>query len=303
MNLVLKLWTALIAILAASVAPAFADDANAELPGDLRVGERLYHASLADADSVEGWKMEGPGEVAFKDGWMHMQSPGEKMHHVFWCPKRFPASFVAQWEAQNLETDAGLCIVFFSAAAKDGGSIFDKDLPKRNGNFQRYINGAIRCYHTSYYANAAHNPDREQTNLRKNPGFHLVTEGPEGIPTRSEKVHTITLAKHDNRIRLWVDDRKVIDWTDEGRKGGDPHGDGFIGFRQMKWTHFRYRDFRVWAVENGAAADAAGDAAVDAAADAAGDAATRGGQAAASSPDRLAPIEAVINRAGNAESE
>jgi hypothetical protein len=223
-----------------------------ELPGDLNAGRLLYRASMTDAQTVKDWRMEGPGKVSFTDGWMHMRSPGEKMHHVFWCPERFPKSFIAQWEAQNLETDAGLCIVFFAAAGRDGGSIFADDLPERDGNFRQYTRGKIRCYHTSYYANAAHNPDRQQTNLRKNPGFHLVQEGAEGIPTGSEKVHTITLAKRSNHIRLWVDDRKVIDWTDEGRKGGDPHGDGFIGLRQMKWTHFRYRNFRVWGVPDGA---------------------------------------------------
>jgi len=30
------------------------------------------------------------------------------MHHVYWCPKTFPGSFVTEWEAQNMKTDAGL---------------------------------------------------------------------------------------------------------------------------------------------------------------------------------------------------
>lgn len=267
----LKSLTAIAA--AASCAAATYAAPAADLPGDLKSGELLYESSMTNAESVEGWRMEGPGEVAFKDGWMHMQSPKEKMHHVFWCPKRFPASFVAQWEAQNLETDAGLCIVFFAAAAnKDDGSIFNDDLPKRDGDFKQYTQGAIRCYHASYYANAAHNPDRKQTNLRKNPGFHLVAEGPEGIPTKSEKIHTITLAKHGPNIRLWVDDKKVLDWTDKGKKGGAPHGDGFIGLRQMQWTHFRYRNFRVWKTAE-ASASAAAPGSVPAAAPAAGPAA------------------------------
>jgi hypothetical protein len=218
-----------------------------ELPGGLEGGKLLYQATMANPESVGGWRMEGPGEVLFKDRWMHMQSPNEKMHHVFWCPKRFPESFIAQWEAQNMETDAGLCIVFFAAAAfDDDGSIFHDGLPGRDGTFSHYTKGSIRCYHSSYYANTPHNPDRQQTNLRKNPGFHLVQEGKEGIPTEAKAVHTITLAKHGSHIRLWVDDDKIIDWTDMGEDGGEPHGDGFIGFRQMRWTHFRYRNFRVW---------------------------------------------------------
>jgi len=215
------------------------------LPDSVTVGELLYDNPLASADDLAGWVMEGPGVVSFADGWMDMQSPGEEMHHVYWCPKRFPASFVAQWEAQNLETDAGLVIVFLAAAATDGQSVLAEGLPPRDGTFTQYTKGAIRCYHASYYANAGHNPDRRQTNLRKNPGFHLVQEGAEGIPTASEAVHVVTLAKDGPQIRLWIDDRKVIDWTDDGKTGGPPHGAGQIGFRQMKWSHFRYRNLRV----------------------------------------------------------
>ena len=217
-------------------------------PDDLRPGNLLYYAPLDGRASIEGWRMEGPGEIAFRDGWMRMRAPGEAGHHVFWCPERFPESFIAQWEAQNLETDAGLCIVFFAAAGLDGQSVFADSLPKRNGTFKQYIKGSIGCYHISYYANTPKVPDRQQTNMRKNPGFHLVHEGPEGIPTTSRSIHSITLAREGARIRLWIDDRKVVDWTDDGKTGGKPHGGGFLGLRQMKWTHFRYRDFNVWSV-------------------------------------------------------
>lgn len=216
------------------------------LPGGLHAGSLLYEASLAEVGSVADWRMEGPGKIAVRDGWLELYSPNEAMHHVFWCPQRFPASFVAQWQAQNLKTNAGLCIVFFAAAGLEGESVLDAALPARDGTFAQYTRGRLRCYHASYYANAQESPDRRQTNLRKNPGFHLVQEGPEGIPTASERVHTLTLAKLGPRIRLWVDERPVIDWTDPGTTNGPPYGEGYIGFRQMQWTHFRYRDFRVW---------------------------------------------------------
>lgn len=35
-----------------------------QLPDDLKAGDLLYQTSMADADSVEGWRMEGPGEVS-----------------------------------------------------------------------------------------------------------------------------------------------------------------------------------------------------------------------------------------------
>jgi hypothetical protein len=237
---------------------SMAEPAFKKVDGAPGAGALLYHSPMSDATDIAGWQMEGPGILEFRDGWMEMRSPEEQSHHVLWCPQQFPESFIAQWEAQNLRTDAGLCIIFFAAANLNGGNIFEPELPTRDGSFKQYTHGEIRCYHASYYANAPHNPDRAQTNLRKNPGFHLLQEGEMGIPTTSKAIHTITLVKDKNHIRLWVDDRMVIDWKDDGETGGSPHGSGLMGFRQMQWTHFRYRNFAVWDFLSDAARPSAG---------------------------------------------
>jgi len=213
-------------------------------------GKLLYESTMKTPESVKGWNMEGPGTVDFRDGWLHMFSPEEKMHHVYWCPMTFPSNFIAEWEAQNVETDAGLCIVFFAAEGENGEDIFDPTLPKRNGDFKQYTRGEIISYHISYYANAANKPDRGHANLRKNNKFILVQEGEEGIPTKSKRIHKIRLIKDGPHIVMFVDDRKIIDWTDDGKTYGPVYTDGKIGFRQMKWTHFRYRNFRVWALRS-----------------------------------------------------
>ncbi len=214
--------------------------------GQFVKGKLLYKSTMKTPESVKGWKMEGPGTVDFRDGWMHIFSAAEKMHHVYWCPETFPSRFIAEWEAQNIETDAGLSIVFFAAKGEKGEDIFDPALPKRNGDFKQYIHGEIVSYHISYYANSVNNPDRGHANLRKNNEFILVQEGEEGIPTKSKKIHKIRLIKDGSQIVMFVDDRKIIDWTDDGKTHGPVHTNGKIGFRQMKWTHFRYRNFRVW---------------------------------------------------------
>jgi hypothetical protein len=212
-------------------------------------GRLLYKTSMNCPNSVKNWRMEGPGKLEFKDGWMHMYSPNEKMHHVFWCPNSFPESFIAEWDAQNMETDAGLCIVFFAAKGEKGEDIFDPNLPERTGIFRQYTLGKIVSYHISYYANTPGNPDRPHANLRKNNKFILVQEGKRGIPAKSRKVHKVRLIKDGPHIVMFIDDRKIIDWTDDGKKYGPVHTDGKIGFRQMKWTHFRYRNLKVWALE------------------------------------------------------
>jgi hypothetical protein len=209
-------------------------------------GQLIYENSLATTESVKGWRMEGPGELQFEDGWMQMYSPDEKGHHVFWCPRNFPDSFIAEWEAQNLATDSGLCIVFFAARGENGEDIFDPSLPSRDGTFTHYTTGKIVSYHISYYANAAHRPDRGDSHLRKNNTFTLLQTGKEGIPTKSEEIHRLTLIKNGPHVIMYVDKRKIIDYTDENETCGAPHTDGKIGFRQMKWTRFRYRNFKVW---------------------------------------------------------
>jgi hypothetical protein len=214
-------------------------------------GGLLYQNNFSEAGDVVDWVMEGPGLTEFKDGWMEMHSPEKKFHHVFWCPEDFPDSFIAEWETQNLDPTHGLCIVFFAMTGENGEDIFDSSLPQRDGDFTWYIKDRLNGYHISYYANTPKKEDRGRANLRKNNGFNLVQEGKEGIPARSTDVHQLKLVKEGPRIRMFVDGRKVIDWTDTPENElRSPYGGGKIGFRQMQWTHFRYRNFRVWGVES-----------------------------------------------------
>lgn len=220
------------------------------LPSDaqsrLKKGALLYENTLSNEKLVKDWVMEGPAITNFQDGWMHMFSPEEEGHHVFWCPQDFPESFVAEWELQNLEPDAGLCIIFFSAKGIGGEDVFDPTLKKRDGVFRKYTKSDLNNYHISYYANGKDNPEREISHLRKNAGFTLVEHGAAGIPVHSTDIHKVQLHKEGNRIIMYVDERKIIDWTDDGQEFGPVLGGGKLAFRQMKWTHFRYRNLKVW---------------------------------------------------------
>jgi len=222
-----------------------------ELSHDLKKSELLYKNDFSKASLVKDWVMEGPGEVEFRNGWMEMYSPDEAFHHVFWCPHDFPDSIMIEWEAQNLKPEAGLCIIFLAAKGENGVDIFDSDLPARDGDFTWYIKDRLNSYHISYYANTPVKPDRGESHLRKNNEFRLVQNGLEGIPTRSEAVHRLKLIKTGPRIAMYVDDRKIIDWIDTPESDPRPYyRDGKIGFRQMQWTHFRYRNLKVWKVES-----------------------------------------------------
>ena len=209
----------------------------------------IYFSSLASETELNDWVLEGPGKLEFSQGWMHMYSPEEEGHHVFWCPMNFPSSFIAEWEVQNIETDAGLCIVFFSAKGKNGESIFDPSFPERNGIFKQYTKSKyFNNYHISYYANGKDKRAKEVAHLCKNEGFHKVLVGEPGIPVQSTAIHKMKLVKDGSHITMFVDERKIIDWTDYGKEYGPVLEDGKIGLRQMRWSHFRYRNFKVWSL-------------------------------------------------------
>lgn len=216
-------------------------------PDNFKKGALIYENPLSEKKVVADWVMDGPGTIEFRDNWMEIYAPGEKYHHVFWCPKDFPGSFVAEWEAQNLKTEAGLCIIFFAAKGGNGEDLFNPAFPERDGTFNQYTKSKyFDCYHISYYANGRDDPGREISHLRKNSGFYLVQEKEPGIPVKSTAAHQLKLIKDGARIVMYVDERKIVDWTDDGSKYGPVLQEGKMGFRQMKWTHFRYRNFKVW---------------------------------------------------------
>jgi hypothetical protein len=179
-------------------------------PLQVEKGALLYENALASQGELIGWKLEGPATVEFKDDWMHMYSPNEEGHHVYWCPEDFPSDFIAEWELQNIETDAGLCIVFFSALGQNGKDIFDPSIKPRDGVFRKYTKSDINNYHISYYANGKDKKGREVAHLRKNAGFYKVQIGEPGIPVESTEIHKMKLVKKGNHITMSVDELEII---------------------------------------------------------------------------------------------
>ena len=97
----------------------------------------FYENKFSNPSDINDWLLEGESEVLIKDGWLEMYSPDQKAHHVFWCPKELPSDFMAEWELQNLNPDAGLCIVF-AAKGINGKDVMHPSLIKRNGVFRQY---------------------------------------------------------------------------------------------------------------------------------------------------------------------
>ncbi len=98
--------------------------------------------------------------------------------------------------------------------------------------------------------NGKDKPAREISHLRKKSGISKVQTGEPGIPVQSSAIHKMKLINDGAHIVMFVDEQKIIDWTDDGTEYGPVLEDGKIGLRQMKWTHFRYRNFKVWDLNN-----------------------------------------------------
>jgi len=206
----------------------------------------LYQNKFSTPDYIKDWVLEGDAKVFIKNNWLEMYSPDQKSHHVFWCPKEIPANFIAEWELQNLNTDAGLCIVFFAAKGINGKDVMHASQKKRTGIFKQYTKGDLNNYHISYYTNNPKKPDRPFSHIRKNKGFVVVQYGEKGIPADSKSIHKVQLVKKENQITMAIDGREIINWKDDNEKNGLAYQEGKIAFRQMQWSHFRYRNLKIW---------------------------------------------------------
>jgi hypothetical protein len=216
-------------------------------------GELVYDNPLNKPSSINDWRMEGPGNIAFESGWMTMASdmadkgsPVEG-HIVNWCDKDMPENFIAEWDFRMI-SEYGLTISFFCAKGVDGQDIFSPELAPRDGTFSGYVRGDIDNYHISYQASTQDFQGRAGSHIRKNSGFALASKGPIGVAPGSKKVHKITLIKNGPHIQMAVDGNLIIDFLEDGSLG-DVHGSGKIGFRQMKWTKAAYRDFKVYRIK------------------------------------------------------
>ena len=233
-------------LLAASEYINFLKNSVPKIPISYNKKNLFYENKFSNSSDIKDWLLEGEAEVLIKDNWLEMYSPDQKAHHVFWCPKELPSNFMAEWELQNLNPDAGLCIVFFAAKGVDGKDVMHPSLKKRTGVFRQYTQSDLNNYHISYYANNPKKPNRPFAHIRKNKGFVTVQYGEQGIQASSTIIHKVNLVKKENHITMTIDGREIINWKDDENKYGLVLQEGKFAFRQMQWSHFRYRNFKVW---------------------------------------------------------
>lgn len=201
----------------------------------------VYHTSFDDPRELEDWSLEGGKRAAIEGGNLVLESDtvsqkseNDANHLVCWLKREIPADFYLEFTVRPANRQRGLNIVFFNARGINGESVFDRSLKPRSGIFNQYTSSDLNNYHTSYWAG-----DRGTANLRKNKGFHLVATGPDLVTSApADSFQTIGICKSGNRIQLFVDQKTVIDWVDDGKTYGPVHShSGWIGLRQMAHTH------------------------------------------------------------------
>ncbi|KAF5013310.1 hypothetical protein FDECE_660 [Fusarium decemcellulare] len=210
----------------------------------------LYRNTFNTSDAVADWVPEGPVKATVTNNTLELSGAGKiDDYFVYWVPEVFPDRIRITWEFSPLE-EPGLAMFFFGAEAVGGGSIFDKDLAPRNGSYPQYHSGDIRTLHASYFRRRW--PEERAfhlANLRKSPGFHLVAQGADPIPSVEDTqgaYYKVEVVKDKRDVKFSVNGLLLFSWEDVDRSTGPVIRGGRIGFRQMTPLVARYRNLEVW---------------------------------------------------------
>ena len=172
---------------------------------------------------LQNWIFEGAGEVAIRQGRLHIK-PNAMPGHMAWIRSPAPEAFRLEFDLTPL-SPSGSWLVFFCATMPAVTDVFDADLPPREGVFARYVNNEdFQCYHISYRRG-----ESPTCNLRKNPGKVLVKQtGLEGVMPAGRTYH-LTLTYKAGHIKLQVDDKVYMDYQDTE----NVYGAGHIALRNL----------------------------------------------------------------------
>lgn len=209
----------------------------------------LYRNPLNTTADVATWVPEGPVNITADNGVVQLAGGGgPDDYFVFWVPEVFPDRIRITWEFSPVN-EPGLAMFFFGAASVAGGGIFDEGLKPRNGSYPQYHSSDIRTLHASYFRRRW--PEERAfhlANLRKSPGFHLVSQGADPLPPVPDAAgayYRITVIKNKREVDFLINDLPIFSFKDD-KSTGPVIRDGRIGFRQMTPLIARYRNLEVW---------------------------------------------------------
>jgi hypothetical protein len=155
------------------------------------------------------WMEEGKVAARIDNGRLFFESTDsvtENPKGNMWWRVNIHTPFVLEFDYKSL-SENGLSMIFWNATELDGDDVFSQ---KRTGRYEEYING-MHAYHVSF-----HRFGSGKSNIRKAPGFHLVSSTPDPIAPDDTLWHKIVIASADNWQRMFVDGELLHDFKDEG---------------------------------------------------------------------------------------
>ncbi len=185
--------------------------------------------------TVEQW--DDKVKVECKDGKMRVKTQSKLQGVMIWCNKLFlPKDFIFEFDVTPL-SESGFVLLFFCTQGPKGEDILTEKFFKKPANtegwenclFYKYVKTNINGYHSSYRRNRS-----ATCNFRKHAGHHLMARQKFKELIEKNKAHHVTLYKKGGHIKLTVGGLVVMDYTDDGTKGGAVvWTGGRIGFRQV----------------------------------------------------------------------
>lgn len=219
-------------------------DRQLDVSGELTL---IHESELAEQADIDGWVMEGPGEVRFEDGWMILASGAPTAenrtgHFTFWTPVDLPEEYLIRWRFRPVNAQ-GLAMMILDAQGLGGEDLFDPSLAPRHGNFPEYWRGDIRSYHFSYLDSG------EWVRVNKNPNKLLFAMG---LRPRYEagRVYELSVMKRDDHLIHAIDGQVIFDAEDREAWFGPPWHGGKLGLRQMKPCVAAYQDLRIYRIDD-----------------------------------------------------
>jgi hypothetical protein len=176
----------------------------------------------------ELWHLEGRGTARIHQGALELQEAPDGVGIVLWTQRDWAADIQLSFEL-SFNNNRGIGVIFFAAKSSDGQDAL-MDSANRTGAYDEYIRGTLDSYSLSlhrYWPDGRNNPG---SNLRRNSGFHLLSQALPDPCLEAERTYQISIKKSGDHIEVSVDGEKVHAATDDGTHG-PAHGRGKIGFR------------------------------------------------------------------------
>lgn len=157
---------------------------------------------------LENWMMEGKVSGKIVNGKLYFESCDSVIENPkgnIWWRVNVQSPYILEFDYQSV-TNYGLSMIFWNAKVLNGDDVFSW---KRTGKYEEYINDRLRAYHVSF-----HRFGSNLSNIRKAPGFHLVSSVPDPIEMNDTTTHKIRIVCTGNRQKVFVDGKLIHDFTD-----------------------------------------------------------------------------------------